>query len=173
MKTPELRRRTRAWFKTLRETRGDDPTHDDAVCTVSAAEVVTFAQELLAKLEQPADTDDEAFRGQVASALAELFALIEDGRLVRNIARDHEPGWAGRVTELVLVLRRAFEAVDRARARVDSLAEEARAGRREHGRRVVRDGDRAPEPEKAKAFRDPLHTASDVADRELIDAEPD
>lgn len=48
----------------------------------------------------------------LARALRTLFALVEDGTLVRDTSRDHEPGWALRQVPLVQALARARAALD-------------------------------------------------------------
>jgi len=55
----------------------------------------------------PAPTGPDA-----TAVLRELFALIEDGTLVRDISRDAEPGWAMRQLPLVQALARAKQILD-------------------------------------------------------------
>lgn len=43
---------------------------------------------------------------ELTEALGTMSARIADGTLVRDISRDHEPGWAMRQLPLVLLLKR-------------------------------------------------------------------
>jgi len=54
-----------------------------------------------------------AERDEARAALRDLFALVEDGTLVRNASRDDEPGWPLKAMRLVMVLKRAAEASGR------------------------------------------------------------
>lgn len=59
--------------------------------------------------------DDDTARRQVAKALEDLFGMIDDGVLVRDIRRDLEPDWWKRAAALVMVLKRATMAIETAR----------------------------------------------------------
>jgi hypothetical protein len=53
----------------------------------------------------------EAERDQLREALRRLFALVEDGTLVRDISKDSEPGFAIRQIPFVMALRNAQAAL--------------------------------------------------------------
>jgi len=48
------------------------------------------------------------------TAAKEVRQLLDNQVLVRDISRDHEPGWAFRQVPLVLTLKRFVDAIDRA-----------------------------------------------------------
>lgn len=58
-------------------------------------------------------TDNGMETAQLRSALSDLFQLIEDGVLVRDISKDHEPTWALRAAKLVSVLNVVFKLLGR------------------------------------------------------------
>ena len=49
---------------------------------------------------------------KLKTALKDLFKMIDDGELVRNTTRDHEPDWARRQMNFVMSLKFAKEAID-------------------------------------------------------------
>ena len=50
---------------------------------------------------------------ETLDALRELFRMVEEGVLVRNVARDAEPGWASQATKLVMALKHASAALEK------------------------------------------------------------
>ena len=48
-------------------------------------------------------------------ALEGVMSEIDNGRLVRNIDKDHEPNWAIRQMDLVLALNKALKAISHAK----------------------------------------------------------
>lgn len=67
--------------------------------------------DLKAQLEQ-ARADGE----RAVSSLEAIMGMINGGLLVRDISRDHEPGWAMQQLPMVLALKGAQEVIDAARA---------------------------------------------------------
>ncbi len=59
---------------------------------------------------------ERKIRDDLAEALEELYALIEDGVLVRDVSHDGEPGWALKQLPLVRSLGKAQGALLRARS---------------------------------------------------------
>lgn len=47
---------------------------------------------------------ETAAQRDLATALRDLFAFVENGVLIRDISHDHEPGWAMRQVPLVQTL---------------------------------------------------------------------
>lgn len=61
-------------------------------------------------------TPDPA-RLRLLEALKGLYALIEDGTLVRNIADDDKPGWTMKALKLTMALKAAHDAIDAAQGK--------------------------------------------------------
>lgn len=51
----------------------------------------------------------EKEKTKIKDVLRDLFALIEDGSLVRNTTKDSEPAWPIKAMKLVMVLKRATD----------------------------------------------------------------
>lgn len=52
---------------------------------------------------------------ELLEALEGIMSEIDNGRLVRNIDKDHEPNWAMKQRDLVLALNKAVKAIKKAK----------------------------------------------------------
>jgi hypothetical protein len=82
--------------RTLYIQKSEDPADGDEL--IGMMDTPELAAQVVDAVNQAAALED---------ALREIFALIDEGLLVRDISRDHEPGWAVRSMELVGRLKQA------------------------------------------------------------------
>lgn len=83
-----------------------------------------YANGLLAQVYGHVHNGERAANGKLIAAapdllagLKELFTLMEEGILCRDISKDHEPGFTERMMDFVPRLRKAQAAIEKAEGR--------------------------------------------------------
>lgn len=92
-----------------------DPEHDDgetwAVWTDTGG---GCEAELAGRICVEANARLMAAAPDLLAALKDVYALLDSGVLVRDVSRDHEPGWAMKALDLTLKIKRGADAIAKA-----------------------------------------------------------